>query len=251
MYVIFDRWCRYNGIESAHASESHIARWLQERRHLAPSTIRNSIIALRSLYRSLIASGVRSDNPVAHLRGPKVHLPPVDPFKDSDLLALLAATKTRRDRAMLLVFLGSGMRRSELWNIREEDIDWEKRTIRVNGKGDKLRLVAPGAVAMAALRDYLESRRGNIWQEGLASPDALNKWLGRISRRAGLPRVNLHRFRHTFASRFLELGGQEGQLQKILGHSTLAMSLHYAEGVRGKVALEAQRRLNPADQLRG
>lgn len=243
------RWCRENGIEPVHASHSHVARWLLERRRLSSSTVRNTIIGLRAFYRYTVACGLRRDDPTAGIKMPRVSLPPVKPYSRQELLALLAAARRPRDRVMLLLLLGTGVRCSELLRIRDQDIDWAEGTIRIYGKGGKYRLVVPGRNATAALRSYMKSRPDNIWQEGIATSSGLKTWLRRLGRRARVPDANLHRFRHTFASDFVRAGGTEGHLKTILGHRTLEMSIHYTETVREEVALDAQRRLNPADRL--
>ncbi len=243
------RWCDEKGVVAAHASRDDIAHWLAEKQERAASTRRNLIFGLRAFYGCVIDRGLRPDDPTASLRGPKVRLRPIEPYDRDGLLRLLSAGTNARDRAMLMLLLGAGLRATELLGIRPEDINWGDDTIRIRGKGNKVRLVAPGQAAMTSLRAYLDRRPANIWQEGIASPEGLRSWFHRLAQRSGVTKANLHRFRHTFASAFLEAGGQEGQLQKILGHSTLVMSLHYGETVRGKVALEAQRRLDVAGSL--
>jgi len=247
VYDLWDEWCRSLGIHPAVASRSHTAHWILERRGLAPSTVRNSLIAVRAYYRYLLDSGLRMEDPTAGLRAPKVSLPPVEPYSTEDLRSLLDAARSPRDRALLLLLLGSGLRSAELLGIKAEDIDWRAGTIRIRGKGNKYRRVAPGDRAMKAVADYMIARERNIWEVDTTA--GLRRWIERLGVRAGIKRANLHRFRHTFATLFMEAGGSEGSLEKILGHSSLNMSLHYAATARERVALEQQRRLSPADRL--
>ena len=189
------------------------------------------------------------ENPALAVRAPRGTLKPIEPYTVTELHALLATARRPRDRAMLLLLVATGLRASELLRLTAADVDLERGVLRVRGKGGKLRLVAPGEAAMAALRDYLARRSLNIWQEGLSTTSGLRHWLGRLGKRAGVTRPNLHRFRHTFASAFLDAGGGEGELQMLLGHATLAMTLHYSAHRRTERALEQQRQMNPADRL--
>jgi integrase/recombinase XerC len=242
-------WCQRNRVDPVLASHDELALWLVARRHFSPNTVRNNLIALRAFFRYTVACGLRPDDPTQGLRAPKVHLPPIEPYPERELLALLGAARRPKDKALILLLIATGLRASEVLRIHEEDIDWAEGTIRVWGKGNKPRLVAPGDTAMQVLKTYLDGRCRNIWQDGIETPAGLRSAIRRLADRAGIEHANTHRFRHSFAAGFLEAGGSEGELQRILGHSSLQMSLHYAEGAREKVALRAQRRFNPADRL--
>lgn len=249
VYALWERWCHDNAVEPGRASHKDVSRWLLERRRLSANTVRNGLIGLRSYYRYTASCGLRSGDPTAGFRLPKVSLPPVEPYPHEDIMAFVAAARTRRDRAILLLFLDTGLRCSELLRLRDQDINRRERIIRIHGKGGKYRLVAPGQTAWAALTTYLDSRADNVWQEGIATTSGLRSWLRRLAVRAGLERANLHRFRHGFACAFLENGGDSGSLQELLGHETPQMTEHYAAAVRRKVALDQQRRFSLADRL--
>lgn len=245
VYRLWERWCAENGTTPERANRDQVARWVSGRRQLSSSTIRNTLISLRAYYRAIAVAGLRHDDPTDRLKMPPVPLVPVIPYSPDDLRALLAACRSARDRALILVLLDSGLRRSEMAGITAAEIDWQAGTIFVHGKGGKARLVALGDKARLALSLYVNGHNGPVWGLNAAG---LETWLRRLSARAGVE-ANLHRFRNTFACLFLEAGGCEGQLQKILGHSTLAMSHHYAENVRDRLALAAQRRFSPGDRL--
>lgn len=249
VFALWERWCHAKGIEPVRTSHKDVARWLLERRRFSPNTVRNGLIGLRVYYRYTVACKARRDDPTAGFRLPKVSLPPVEPYTREDLTALVGVARTRRDRAMLLLFLDTGLRCAELLRLKDADIKRQERTIRVHGKGDKYRLVAPGEKTWAALIGYLDRRPDNIWQEGIETTSGLRSWLRRLAERAGLERVNLHRFRVTFACGFLENGGDRGSLQELLGHETSQMTEHYAAAVRQRLALEQQRRFSLADRL--
>ena len=188
MFRLWSRWCRFEGLQPVSASASDIARWLQGRRHLAPSTVRNSILALRTYYRCLRPA----DNPAAGFRLPRVRLKPVRPYSGDELAALLDACRTPRDRAMVLVLLATGLRASEMARLKAEDFDGVK--LKVNGKGGKVRLVPLGRTATEALAAYVSecSCEGGLWALTTAG---LTIWFRRLSRRARVSGANLHRFR--------------------------------------------------------
>lgn len=244
--TIWFQWCRENGVDVTHASQDDVARWLVDRRDRSRNTVRNNIIALRAYFRHLIARGLRTDDPTKGMKLPRVSLPPVQPYTREEIQAFLDAVRSKRDRAILLLFLSTGLRLAELTGIAAQDINWAEGTIRIYGKGGKYRLVAPGELAMQALREYLDVRTDSIW--AVETTAGIRTWLARLAKRAGV-KANAHRFRHTFATGFLEAGGSEGSLQLILGHSGLGMTLHYAHAGREKVALRQQRQYQSALRL--
>jgi site-specific recombinase XerD len=246
VYRLWTRWCEAQGADPEDASPADIARWLQARQPIAPSTVHNAIVSLRAYYRYLVWTSRRPDDPTAHFRIPKVYLPPVQPYNKKDIDSLLGACRKPRDRAMLLLLMGTGLRASELAAIRERDIDWREGLIEIQGKGGKHRLVAPGPDALDALKAYLDNRAVNIW--GFEGYWGVRMWLDRLAKRAGVT-ANPHRFRHSFACSFFEATECEGSLQLLLGHEGLAMAHHYAEAVRGKVALRQQQRFNAGSAL--
>ena len=248
VYRLWAEWCRAHGTTAARAKRSHIARWLLERQGRAPATIRNTVVALRCFYRYAISAKARRDNPTEGFRWPKVTLPPTDPYTEDELQALLAAGRSPRDRAMLLVLIDTGIRASELAALTPLDIDWENATFTVRGKGGKKRRLAHGEKVTKALRRHAGARNEHLWGE-ITTTEGVRTWFFRLARRAGVPGANLHRFRHTFATAFLLAGAGEGDLQETLGHESLAMSLHYGRAARKQRALDQQRRLSPADRL--
>ncbi|MGD0115926.1 MAG: tyrosine-type recombinase/integrase [Dehalococcoidia bacterium] len=176
---------------------------------------------------------------------------PIRPYSADDVRALLAAADSARDKAMILLLFGSGLRCAEVIGIRMEDVDWPAGSIRVLGKGSKVRLVCPGAAVMAVLRAYVGDGQHEYLFPGRSGHLArCSLWLliERLAVKAGID-GGVHRFRHAFASNFLALGGDVGDLQKILGHASITMSLHYASYTATERALAAQKRFNPVDSL--
>ena len=168
-----------------------------------------------------------------------------------------------RDRAMLLVMVDTGIRASELCNLRIGDYDRTTGRLLVkDGKGGKERAVFAGATARAAIWRYLVERR-KAEDAGRAADDALfatstNRALTRsnllhlvtrLASRADVPAANLHRFRHTFAVTFLRNGGNVYALQNLLGHHDLDMVRQYVRLVEADVQ-QAAKSASPADRWR-
>jgi integrase/recombinase XerD len=148
------------------------------------------------------------------------------------------------DRALILLLLGSGLRFGEVAGLSWKDVDGDE--ITVFGKGGKVRVIAPGKQAMAALR-ALPRDGAKLWDCG---DWGLRYRLGKLGRATGL-HVYPHRFRHTFADRFLQNGGAIDELATILGHARLDTTMIYLRARQQERALEAQRKWNPADALLG
>jgi integrase/recombinase XerD len=217
-------------------------------------TVRGYYFALRSFLR-----WQGGDNPLAEIPVPQERDVPIRPYSLFELRRFLRAVRdSPRDTAVLLLLIGSGMRASELVGLTVADVDWEAGVLLIrNGKGGKSRRVAPGERALDALHAYLTAeriRRGWLFpglSDGHLRSDSLYHLVERLGERAGVEHANVHRFRHSFSSYFLENGGDVGSLKVILGHSTLAMSLRYASYFAADRALAASRKYNPADRLVG
>lgn len=163
-----------------------------------------------------------------------------------------------RDRAIILLLLDTGIRAQECSMLELTDVSLSDNEILVVGKGDKERTVPFGLTTGQAMRSYL-NRRGEIPNEKRAFVTqyggALDRYRIRdlIKRRgqdAGISgvRCSPHTFRHTFAVQYLRNGGDVFSLQKLLGHTDLAMTRRYAELSRTDVR-EKHRLFSPADRL--
>ena len=209
-------------------------------------------MAARSYFTYLIGKGQRRTCPTAGITiRTNKHLPNT-PYSTDELRRLLAACRSPRDRALFLLFIGSGARRSELFSLQARQIDFGRGTIRVLGKGAKERTLAPGLVPMAALRSYLGERIGPVWLSRYGRPlSRSGEWkiLERLAHRAEVGRAYFHRFRHTYAGAFLEESQDLLALKMTLGHATWDMVERYVEYGAHERALDQQRNLSLADRL--
>jgi site-specific recombinase XerD len=143
-----------------------------------------------------------------------------------------------RNKAIILILLDTGIRASELCQIKIRDIDFENRRILIFGKGNKERSVPFSKISQKVIETYLELRKINIAKDRntylFITKDGkpLNRFgllnmIERYSASANIYPGHPHRFRHTFSIQFLRNGGNIYTLQRILGHSTLDMVKKY------------------------
>lgn len=200
-------------------------------------TIRSS---LRAFCRWMAETGRAEADFLAGQAQPKLPEKLKERFAPEEVQRLVAAARAfsrnpLRDVALVRFMLDTGCRAAEVCGLLEKDIDWAERRAKVTGKGSKERPVffSPG-VAEAMRRYWAEERPGTspyfFEREagGKLTPSSLLNMCKRLSRITGV-HVNPHKFRHTFAITYLTAGGDVFSLQKRLGHTTLAMSEHYAK----------------------
>ena len=211
-----------------------------------PASLGRKLSTLRSFYGFLVREGLAPGNParaVASPRRPK-RLPEVLP--EAEVATLVEAPEgdgpaALRDRAMLELLYGSGLRVSELVGLDVDDVDLAGGLVRVTGKRSKERIVPFGKRAAEALRRWLAEGRAALAQ-GVPSgaPLFLNARGGRLGQRsvarrldraalaAGLPRhVHPHVLRHCFATHLLGNGADLRGIQELLGHASLSTTQRY------------------------
>lgn len=214
----------------------------------APRTIERRVACVKSFHRFLVREGVTVNHPTASLPLPRIpdRLPDVVSIDDIDRLlsqSFAEGPTGHRDRAMLEVLYGCGVRVSELTGLDLRDIDLVQGVLRVFGKGSKERVVPVAGAAASALAEYLEHGRPFLRTKGGArrqDPDAvfLNARGGRLTRatvhtlvRAYGGRVGLalhpHTLRHSFATHMLEGGADLRALQEMLGHADISTTQIY------------------------
>jgi site-specific recombinase XerD len=248
------KWCEEHGLPLMDLTAADYRRYfVQQLESFAQATARNRLLSARAFYRLLVLTTRRPDDPTEGLPARHPKREPRRPYTLSELKRLLQAAKSPRDRALVLMFVGSGGRLSEVLGIEAEDVDWERGLVLIRkGKGGKQRWVAPGRAAMLALRQYVNAAGGCVWRTVADRP--VNRARGRkiiylLADRAQLTGVHPHGLRVSFANFFLEGGGDLGALQVLMGHTQIGQTAYYAGFTAAQRALAAQRRLSPADRL--
>lgn len=218
----------------AQISASHVRNFLAQM-PVSAKTVLNAHVALSSLWTWAVSEGLAMDHVVRRVTPPQPEQRLIQPFSRDDVRLLLAAIDrdAKRNRAILLFLLDTGVRASELTGIKLCDIRGE--TVTVLGKGNKEREVPLSEPTLRATLEYLDTRKRTnknsplfaVKDGGPMNRHTLRRMLDRLGERAGVPDTHPHRFRHTFAVNYLRNGGDAISLQKLLGHSTLDMVKRY------------------------
>ncbi len=220
------------------------------------TTVMRKLSALKSFIKFCLRNGYIKRNPTALLPSVKERreLPKV-PSKEKiiEFLDFVKQEATgfggKRDRAVLELLYSSGLRISELSNLKWKDIDLGAMVLRVTGKGRKERLVPFGSEAALALREYLsELRRNRILSEYVflnkegrkISTRGLFNIIKKWSKKFGLP-IHPHMLRHAFATHMLEMGAGIREVQEMLGHASPATTQIYTHLSRKKLQQVYQR----------
>ena len=212
---------------------------------LSPSSIRRNVSAVRTYFRFLMSDGIVARDPSERLETPKKWRTLPDVLTVEEISRLLAAPTLDdplafRDRAMLELAYGAGLRVSEWITVGVKDLLLEDKLVRVFGKGSKERLVPIGRSAIGAVATYVRELRPRLEKGGGKGVLFLNargepltrmgawKILRRYVERAGIQKaVSPHTLRHSFATHLLERGADLRAVQEMLGHADISTTQIY------------------------
>lgn len=244
----FSQWLGKKHLDLLKVSRKHITQYLSHRLGLglkARSTAR-MLSCLRSLYGYLLRENQLVEDPTLRVENPKLGRPLPDSLTELDVEKLLAAPDVEtpiglRDRTMLEVLYGCGLRVSELVKLRLSEVNLRQGVVRVMGKGRKERLVPLGEEAMDWVTRFMTEARNDLLKNNLHR-DILfpsNRGSGmtrqafwyRIkahARTAAIVRkLSPHTLRHAFATHLLNHGADLRVVQLLLGHSDLSTTQIY------------------------
>jgi integrase/recombinase XerD len=245
------------GLVKADASAIEVYVAGLTKRGLAVATSRRRISALRQFYRFLLQENARADDPTSRLDAPKRARSLPKTLATEEIERLIAAAESPRDKALIELLYGAGLRVSELVSlpIRAAPKPGQAHMI-VEGKGGKERLVALGRPALAALATHLVAREGALPKQE-AQREKAQRWLfpsasaadGKLTRRrvaqileaaaakAGIDRarVSPHVLRHAFATHLVEGGADLRTVQTLLGHADIATTQIYTHVAEGRL----------------
>jgi integrase/recombinase XerD len=290
---ILEKWCDYHGDSTLNSITSQdilqYLNWLRQdyqpkrlsgtTQPLSPKTVRNIWITLSSFFH-WAEQEFNLPNPMCKVPAPKYQNAPIEPFTQIEVKLMLKAClyskqaetqnrspfcmrrpTGRRDQAIILVLLDTGLRASEFCSLKIRDVDLKTGRVEVahgsqgGAKGGKGRVVYLGKTARRTLWRYL-AEQDEYTDTDLPlfvlrgdrpfKPDGLRHLINRIGKRAGIPGAYPHRFRHTFSVTYLRSGGDLFTLQALLGHTSLDMVRQYTKIAEIDLA-QAHRRASPAD----
>ncbi|MBX2906011.1 MAG: tyrosine-type recombinase/integrase [Taibaiella sp.] len=224
----------------------HIRGWLAEMKDqkFAARTLNRKLSSLSAFYRYMRKNGLVENNPVRKLHSQKLPERLPVSLKTSETDTLLEEIQFESgfgghtDRVICELLYSTGMRRNELQQLKENDVEWSMGQVRVMGKGGKERLVPMSAATADMLREYIAEKRRlhgreNNWLLVLPSGEQLyanyiyrcvKKYLGEATT---MKKKSPHVLRHTFATHLLNNGANIQAIKDLLGHSSLAATQIY------------------------
>ena len=227
------------------------------REKLDSRSVARYLVSLRCLFKFALMEGLVTLDPTENLESPKIRQSLPSYLRVEEVDKVLAAPDLStplglRDRAMLEVLYSSGLRVSELLNLRISDLDIRVGCVRCIGKGDKERLVPVGRKAIAAVEEYLAHARPKFARPSAPPPHNQVLFLARngkrLSRitiwkimhdygvRLGLRgRLTPHKLRHSFATHLLERGADLRSVQLMLGHADISTTQIYTHVVEERL----------------
>ena len=283
--VWMERGLSQNTLAAYRADLTALARWLGERKVAVTRTSRNDLLAFiawrveagarprstarqlssfRRFFRYLVREGSLKEDPTAQIAMPKIGRSLPKSLTEDEVEALLAAPVAsdplgHRDRTMLEVLYATGLRVSELVNLKHNQVNLNQGVIRIVGKGNRERLIPLGEESVRWLAEFVRGPRAEILLERQTDylfptrrGDRMTRqafWhiIKRYARKAGVQKeLSPHTLRHAFATHLLNHGADLRVVQMLLGHSDLSTTQIYTH-----VARERMKELHQQHHPRG
>ncbi len=229
---------------------------------LRPKSISRALISIRQFFKFLLTEGFIDSDPAFFIRTPKIKRVLPEVLSIEDVEKLLSSPEESspegiRDKCMLEVLYATGIRVSELVELRLNDVNFELGYIIAYGKGSKERIVPIGDKAKNKLKEYLDTSRPKL----LKSRTSVNLFVTRLgkkmtrqgfwkivktySKKSGITKkISPHTLRHSFATHLLERGADLRAIQIMLGHSDISTTQIYTHIERGRLK-EVHKKYHP------
>jgi site-specific recombinase XerD len=235
----------YPKLRDATASDirKYVLFLMMERRYKVVA-VRRNLSALRTFYTFLRREGLRSDQPALDVELPKAEQRKPKVLRLPEVASIIKARVERpggislapRDRAIIELLYGSGIRRAELADLNLDDVDFGQRVAMVTGKGNKRRMVPLTEASVVAMQSYLHVRPASNDRAFFLSNRKARLGLRQVwkivkdyAAQSGIDRATTHAMRHSFATHFIEGGGDVSSLQRLLGHANIGTTQIYID----------------------
>ncbi|MFC2048858.1 site-specific tyrosine recombinase/integron integrase [Elusimicrobiota bacterium] len=234
------------------ALRAHIMDYLIERRYeLNSASVARTLAAIKSFYKYLVVDDIIDENIADNIDSPRIiqKLPVV--LSIEEIESILAVIGNVRNKLIVEMLYATGMRVSELVNLKMEDIDFKEGWIRVLGKGLKERFVPAGKMLLDSLKTYCFEK--SFVPNSFVFTGSKGKHISReriwkivklYSTKAGLDRITPHTLRHSFATHLLENGADLRSIQELLGHANIDTTQIYTH-INKKNKKEMHKRYHP------
>ena len=216
----------------------------ERREKKSDRTVAHDLIVIKNFYKYLLKEKIITENPALDIELPKLKksLPHTLSLEEVDKILDIELNDkySYRNKAMLELMYSSGLRISELVNLKMQDVDFDDDIVRIYGKGSKMRIVPIGDYAIRYLKKYIHEYRSLFMNNKVSDYIFLNSRGDRISRQAMFKiikniirnkninkDVSPHTLRHSFASHMLENGADLRSIQELLGHSDISTTQIY------------------------
>ena len=246
---------KYQGISDiTYVDEEHINRYIAslKRAESSKQTIARKIIAIKEFHKFLYSEKICDVDPAKYIDMPKASKPLPVVLTREEIERMIDSINTDtplglRDKAMIETLYASGLRISELVNLKTTDIHLREKYIVVIGKGNKERMVPLGDMAVVALRNYLEKGRPYLakkmggtlfynYQGNQISRQSLYKFIVKLAKDNGINKeISPHTIRHSFATHLLEGGTDLRIVQELLGHEDISTTQIYTHIDRSRL----------------
>ena len=235
----------YPKLRDASASDirKYVLFLMMERRYKVVA-VRRHLSTLRTFYTYLRREGIRPDQPALDVELPKAEQRKPKVLRMNEVASIIKTRVARpggsslatRDRAILELLYGSGIRRAELADLNLDDVDFAAGVAQVTGKGNKRRVVPLTEAAVMAMQSYLHVRPASndrafflSNRNGRLCLRQVWKIVKDYAAQSGVDRATTHAMRHSFATHFIDGGGDVSSLQRLLGHANIATTQIYID----------------------
>ncbi len=245
--ISYTEFLTKQGISDADCvSRENVVNYMYDRKKkLSATSICRHLAAIKMFHRFLVRERLAKQDPTALVETPKIWKRIPDVLSSIEIESLMKVTQGRRwqqirDHAILELLYASGMRVSELVDLKVENVNFQSGFIRCTGKGSKERLVPIGTKAREAVQKYCATIRGKLAKSNTTSVLFLSRLGKRISRQsiwkiikqyarqANIKKViKPHTIRHSFATHLLEHGADLRSVQEMLGHANISTTQIY------------------------